>query len=93
MNTLRQIESEIANLPVNLQSEVLDFVRFVKSRRGLPTAEAQTPQAHGGDSAFFQALTQVGLVGCMDTPDQLSTRYKSLLDFSSKVGAQPGGPT
>ncbi|MDD4943915.1 MAG: addiction module protein [Rhodoferax sp.] len=33
MNTLSQIQSEVAALPVNLQGEVLDFVQFVKQRR------------------------------------------------------------
>ncbi|MBV5297315.1 MAG: hypothetical protein JZU64_04045 [Rhodoferax sp.] len=91
MNTLTQIQSELLALPVNLQAEVLDFVRFVKQRRGLAAAVPGTSPAtsESSDSPFFQALTEAGFVGCIDTDDQLSTRYKSQLDFSAKVGAQP----
>ncbi len=91
MNTLNQLQSEVAALPANLQGEVLDFVQFVKLRRGLPQAapEATSGLADTGDSPFFRALTEAGFVGCIDTDEQLSTRYKSQLDFSAKVGAQP----
>jgi len=91
MNTLSQIQSEVAALPVNLQTEVLDFVQFVKQRRGLPPAvpEAASASADTGDSPFFRALTQAGFVGCIDTDEQLSTHYKRQLDFSAKAGVQP----
>ncbi|MFZ4626570.1 MAG: hypothetical protein ACOYNF_20345 [Rhodoferax sp.] len=91
MNTLSQIHSELLALPVNLQAEVLDFVQFVKQRRGLAAAVPDTSPAtyESSDSPFFQALTEAGFVGCIDTDDQLSTRYKSQLDFSAKVGVQP----
>ena len=91
MNTLSQLQSEVAALPVNLQGEVLDFVQFVKLRRGLPHAapEVASGLADTGDSPFFRALTEAGFVGCIDTDEQMSTRYKSQLDFSAKVGVQP----
>jgi len=91
MNTLSQIHSEVAALPVNLQAEVLDFVQFVKQRRVLapPVQGTKSASSEAGDSPFFQALTEAGFVGCIDTDDQLSTRYKSQLDFSAKVGVQP----
>ena len=76
MNTLRQIHTEVAALPVNLQAEVLDFVQFVKQRRGLPSALPQATRAttaapDGADSSFFRALTEAGVVGCIATDDQL----------------------
>lgn len=94
MNTLSQIQSEVAALPVNLQAEVLDFVQFVKQRRGLPTALPEATRAtsaapDSADSPFFRALTEAGVVGCIDTDDQMSTRFKSQIDFSAKVGVQP----
>jgi hypothetical protein len=91
MNTLSQIQSELAALPVNLQAEVLDFVQFVKQSRGLPRAvsEAASASTDTGDSPFFRALTEAGFVGCIETHDQLSTHYKSQLDFSVKAGALP----
>lgn len=91
MNTLSLIQSELAALPANLQVEVLDFVKFVKQRRGLPSiASGDTSAASdAGDSPFFQALTEVGFVGCIETDEQLSTHYKQQLDFSAKAGVQP----
>lgn len=90
MNTLSQIQSELASLPVNLQAEVLDFVQFVKHRRGLPRSmpELAAACADPDDSPLFRALTQAGVVGCVETSDQLSTHYKSQLDFSAKAGTQ-----
>ncbi len=91
MNTLSQIQSELAALPANLQAEVLDFVQFVKQRRGLSPVvpEVTLATSESSDSPFFKALTDAGFVGCIDTDEQLSTRYKSQLDFSAKVGVQP----
>jgi hypothetical protein len=61
---------------------VLDFVRLVKQRHGLPAAPPVVPGAVAtGDSAFFQALEAVGFVGVIDTNEQLSTAYKNRLDF------------
>ncbi len=90
MTTLKDIQSEIAALPPNLRAEVLDFVRFVKQRHGLPAAPAPTTAASDtGDSAFFQALEAMGFVGCIDTDEQLSSAYKNRLEFSAKCGTRP----
>jgi ABC-type uncharacterized transport system permease subunit len=90
MSTVNNIESEIAALPPNLRAEVLDFVQFVKQRHGLPVASAFVAAAtDSGDSSFFQALESAGLVGCIKTDEQLSTSYKSKIDFSNKHGALP----
>ncbi len=90
MNTLRQIESEMAALPASLQAEVLDFVQFVKKRHGIHCVSmgyfgSQTSV----DSPFFDALTEAGFIGCIETTDQLSTHYKNKIDFSDKAGTLP----
>lgn len=91
MNTLSQIQSEVAALPVHLQAEVPDFVQFVKQRRGLSRTlpQPETNAAGAGDSPLFQALTDAGFVGCIDTDEQCATHYKQRLDFSAKAGVQP----
>jgi hypothetical protein len=90
MTTLDDIQTEIAALPPNLRAEVLDFVRFVKQRHGLPAEPAaMTAAPDTGDSAFLQALEAVGFVGCIDTDEQLSTAYKNRLDFAAKCGTRP----
>lgn len=84
------IQSEIAALPPNLRTEVLDFVQFVKQRHGLSAGPAPVvPGSDTGDSDFFQALEAVGFVGAIATDEQLATTYKKRLDFSVKSGTQP----
>lgn len=38
-------------------------------------------------SAIYHAFEQAGLIGCIETDEQLSTTYKEKLDFSFKHGA------
>jgi hypothetical protein len=40
MNTLHQIQAEVAALPVNLQAEVLDFVEFLRARQTRQQAQS-----------------------------------------------------
>ena len=90
MSKSNDIQSEIAALPPNLRAEVLDFVRFVKQRHGLPAARATgDPVPATGDSEFFQSLDAVGFVGAIATDEQLASTYKERLDFSAKSGTQP----
>jgi hypothetical protein len=90
MSMQSNIESEIATLPPSLRAEVLDFVQFVKQRHGLPASTlVNANAADTGDSSFFQALEAAGLVGCIETDEQLSVSYKNKLDFSDKHGALP----
>jgi hypothetical protein len=89
MTTANKIESEIAALPPHLQAEVLDFVQFVKQRHGIAKLTiAESNLQSGGDSPFFQALSDAGFVGCIETNQQLSANYKQQIDFSAKVGVQ-----
>ena len=89
MTTANKIEYEISALPPHLQAEVLDFVQFVKQRYGLAkVAIIDSNPGSGGDSPFFQALSEAGFVGCIETNEQLSTSYKQHIDFSPKVGTQ-----
>ena len=90
MSNSNDIQSEIAALTPNLRAEVLDFVRFVKQRHGLPAAPAPVvagPAA--GDSDLFQALEAVEFVGAIATDEQLASTYKERLYFSAKTEAQP----
>ena len=89
MITLQKIEAEISVMPPHLLSEVLDFVQFVKQRHGIDSVPDKISDAkENQDSNFFLALSRAGVVGCLDTEDQLSTDYKSVIDFSAKVGLQ-----
>jgi hypothetical protein len=49
----------------------------MKQRHGIAKAPiADKTGQSGGDSPFFQALSEAGLVGCIETDEQLSTSYK-----------------
>ncbi len=87
MNTEVDLQNEIKTLPPNMQKEVWDFIQFVKTRHGLPATQkkdSSTTDSHG--SSLYQALEQIGFVGCIASDEQLSQTYKSRLDFSNKRG-------
>ena len=87
MTSKIDLQSEIASLPPNLQREVWDFVQFVKKRHGLPPARSEKPsKPDTGDSPLYQALEEIGFVGCIESDEQLSQTYKSRMDFSNGSG-------
>ena len=89
MTTANKIESEISALPPHFQAEVLDFVQLMKQRHGIAKAPIADKNAQsGGDSPFFHALSEAGLVGCIETDEQLSTSYKKHVDLSAKLGVK-----
>ena len=84
MTSANKIASEISALPPHFQAEVLDFVQFVKKRDGIAKVSiADSNLQSGGDAPFFQALSDAGFVGCIETNEQLSTSYKQHIDFSA----------
>lgn len=100
--TAQEITSQLLLLPEQEQQEALDFIEFLqhKSKRELSainkhksgvtvlkdmpdiqaTADEQTV------SPIYLAFEQAGLIGCIETDEQLSTTYKEKLDFSFKHG-------
>jgi hypothetical protein len=44
------------------------------------------PIAKGQVSSLYQAFDEAGLIGCIETDEQLSTTYKEKMDFSFKHG-------
>ncbi|MDZ7758676.1 MAG: hypothetical protein U5L00_00240 [Desulfovermiculus sp.] len=90
MTSKIDLQNEIESLPPNLQKEVWDFVQFVKRRHGLPSAQTEAaPTAATVDSPLYQALEEIGFVGCLESDEQLSQTYKSRMDFSNKCGEKP----
>lgn len=55
--------------------------------RQIPGDDA--PTSDSGDSPLLRALDAIGIVGGIETDEQLSTTYKQKLDFSGKCGGQP----
>ena len=50
-------------------------------------SEAWEKQQEKNVSPIYQAFEQAGLIGCIETDEQLSTTYKEKLDFSFIHGA------
>ncbi|EFI33944.1 conserved hypothetical protein [Desulfonatronospira thiodismutans ASO3-1] len=87
MTSRIDFQSEIETLPPDLQKEVWEFVQFVKRRHGLPSERPEpSSAATTSDSALFQALDEIGFVGCIESDEQLSKTYKTKVDFSKKYG-------
>lgn len=43
-------------------------------------------EGHEQSSSLYQAFEEAGLIGCLDTDEQLATTYKQKLGFSHKYG-------
>jgi hypothetical protein len=96
----QEITSQLLMLPEQVQREALDFIEFLqyKSKRELsainkhksgvtvskdmPDIQATTDEQTV--SPIYLAFEQAGLIGCIETDEQLSTTYKEKLDFSFK---------
>ncbi len=91
MTSKTDLYNEIEALPPKLQKEVWDFVQFVKRRHGLQSARLKpSSNADPSDSPLYQALDEIGFVGCTESNEQLSRTYKNKLDFSKKYGKNHG---
>lgn len=97
----QEITRRLLSLPEQEQQEALDFIEFlqtksarklspIKKRKGAlpgtPDTPPPTPNDDQAVSAIYQAFEQAGLIGCIETDEQLSTTYKEKLDFSFKHG-------
>ncbi|MBK5929755.1 hypothetical protein [Halochromatium salexigens] len=68
-------------LPPEKAREVLDFF---KDRPGV--TEADSDRGAAKRRSLLEVFEEAGLVGCLETDEQLSTTYKAQLDFSQKHG-------
>jgi hypothetical protein len=98
----QEILTRLSTLPEQEQQEALDFIEFLqgKSARKLRNANYQNKTESFRDtsktqqkvidekdiSPIYQAVEQAGLIGCIETDEQLSTTHKQKLDFSFKHG-------
>lgn len=83
---IQEILTKFSALPEFEQQEALDFIEFlqVKLDRKLLANERdnhllETQKRNSVEnevSPIYQAVEQVGLIGCIETDEQLSTTYK-----------------
>ena len=89
MSLLMQLAETIYQKSLTLSSEkaqtVIDFIDFIKNR---PTSESDRSIGVNTESiALLSFFEEAGLVGCLETDEQLSTTYKEKLNFAHKHGA------
>lgn len=86
----QEINSQFLMLPEQEQQKVVDFVlaqqtKYVRKRLK-PINEMALLETEDV-SPIYKAFEQAGLIGCIETDEQLSTTYKDKIDFSFKLGA------
>jgi len=98
MTLAETIYQHSLSLPESAAREVLDFVQFMEQRYGtVPIVHQMTGGTVSNDSSvaknaddavspLYQALERIGFIGCVDTDEQWSVRYKDEIDFSHKCG-------
>jgi hypothetical protein len=84
MTLAETIYQKSLSLSPEKAQEVLDFIDFIKGRRTETTSRPATLTAE--PASLLSVFEQSGLVGCLDTDEQLSTTYKAKLDYSHKHG-------
>lgn len=88
MQTLQiQLIEEIEQIPEEKLPEIYDLIHSFRLGLIQETAQKKQPIANGQIlSSLYLAFEQAGLIGCIETDEQLSTTYKEKLDFSFKHG-------
>jgi hypothetical protein len=80
MNLAETIYQKSLELSEDKAIEVIDFIDFLKNRSRPAEPVKQT-------KALYQAFEEAGLIGCIETDEQLATTYKEKLNFSDKHGS------
>jgi len=76
--SVEEISVKFLKLSAREQEQVADFIESLQLK-------VIQPRLHPENiSPIYQAFEQAGLIGCIETDEQLSTSYKEKLDFSSK---------
>ncbi len=85
-------EAEIIVLPVQATTPAsISWEQRVLSLAGTLGDDFTDDMTDTGEevSPLYKALMKIGFIGCIDTDEQLSTRYKDEIDFSNKHGEKP----
>ena len=73
MNLAEIIYQKSLDLPEEKAAEVIDFIDFIKSRLKETDVLQNKPK-----QSLYQAFNEAGLIGCIETDEQLATTYKEL---------------
>ena len=83
MTLAETIYQKSLELPDDKAIEVIDFIDFIKSR----TQPSILVQPDKTTPSLYQAFSDAGLIGCIETDEQLAPTNKEKLDFSFKHGS------
>jgi hypothetical protein len=84
MNLAETIYQKSLSLPPEQAQAVIDFIDSIKSHSSEIEQPVNTSTEPVSLLPFFE---EAGLVGCLETDEQLSTTYKARLNFAHKHGA------
>jgi hypothetical protein len=73
--SVEEVSAKFSKLPTREQQQVIDFIKSLESKT------MQLPSHSQATLSIYQVFEQAGLIGCIETNEQLSTNYKEKLDF------------
>ena len=75
MSVADTIYRKSLDLPDDKAHEVIDFIDFIKNR---PVLVEKMPvnEQNISSSSLYQAFAEAGLIGCLETDEQLASTYK-----------------
>lgn len=78
--SVEEVSAKFLKLSAQEQQQLSDFIESLQSKVIQPSAQPRN------SLSIYQVVEQAGLIGCIETNEQLSVNYKEKLDFSSKYG-------
>jgi hypothetical protein len=84
MTLAETIYQKSLSLPEEKAREVLNFIDALQQQ---PKHTADVHLVDSQNSSLLAVFEKAGLVGCLATDEQLSTNYKTVLDYSQKHGS------
>jgi hypothetical protein len=78
--SVEEVSAKFLKLSEYEKQQVSNFIESLQSKVIQPSAQPRN------SLSIYQMVEQVGLIGCIETNEQLSMNYKDKLDFSSKHG-------
>ncbi len=78
--SVEEVSAKFLKLSEYEKQQVSNFIESLQSKVIQPSAQPRN------SLSIYQMVEQVGLIGCIETNEQLSMNYKEKLDSSSKHG-------
>lgn len=88
LNLAETIYRKSRHLSPERARQVIDFIDFLIEREQKQSKEEPSPDEEDKPPrrSLLARFEEAGLVGCIDTDEELSTTYKEKIDYSFKHG-------